>query len=56
MAGPIHRHGKQKREANSGKRPYIEHESEQHNITKEQVRHISNQIPISDRLLEKYEY
>jgi len=56
MAGPIRRHGKQKREANFGKRNYIEHESEQQDITEEQVRHIRNQIPTSDRLLEKYKY
>ena len=45
-----------KREAVSGKRPYIEDKSERQNITEEQVRHIRNQIPASDQLLEKYEY
>ena len=44
------------READSGKRPQDEDEMEQQHITEEQVRHIRNQLPASNRLLEKYEY
>ena len=57
MAGPIRRRDEQRfREADSGKRPQDEDESEQQHITKEQVRRIRNQHPASNRLLEKYEY
>ena len=55
-AGPIRRHYEQRREADSGKRPQDEDKSEQQHITEEQVRHIRNQLPASNRLLEKYEY
>ena len=44
------------READSSKRPQDEDESEQQHITEEQVRHIRNQLPDSNGLLEKYEY
>ena len=56
MVGPMRRHDKQRREATSGKRPQDEHEMEQQHVTKEQVRHICNQLPASNRLLEKYQY
>ena len=54
MVGPMRRHDKQKREAASSKRPQDEHELE--HVTEEQVRHIRNQLPASNRLLEKYQY
>ena len=53
MAGPICRHYEQRREADSRKWPQDEDESEQQHITEEQVRHIRNQLPASNRLLEK---
>ena len=57
MAGPIRHHEEPRfREADSGKWPQDEDESEQQHITEEQVRHIRNQLPASNRLLEKYEY
>ena len=56
MAGPIRRHVEQRKEAVSGKLPQDEHELEQQHVTEEQVRHIHNQLPAFDRLLEKYEY
>ena len=56
MVGPMRRRDKQRREAASGKRPQDEHESEQQHVTEEQVRHIRNQLPASNRLLEKYQY
>ena len=56
MVGPVRRHDKQKREAASGKRPQDERELEQQHVTEEQVRHIRNQLPASNRLLEKYQY
>ena len=49
-------HDKQMREAASGKRPQDERELEQRHVTEEQVRHIRNQLPASNRLLEKYQY
>ena len=54
IAGPICRHGEQRREADSGKRPQDEDESEQQHVTKEQVGHNRNQLLDSNRLLEKY--
>ena len=57
MAGPIRRRDEQRfREADSGKRPQDEDESEQQHITEEQVHHIRNQLPTSNRLLKKYQY
>jgi len=56
MVGPMRRHDKQKREAASGKRPQDERKLEQQHVTEEQVRHIRNQLPASNRLLEKYQY
>ena len=56
MVGPVRRHDKQKREAASGKRPQDEYELEQQHVTEEQLRHIRNQFPASNRLLEKYQY
>ena len=57
MAGPIrHRDEQRFREADSGKWPQDEDESEQQHVTEEQVRHIRNQLPASNRFLEKYEY
>ena len=56
MAGPMRRREEQRREAVFGKRPQDKGEPEQQHITKEQVRHIRNQLPASDRLLKKYEY
>ena len=56
MAGPIRRRVEQRKEAVSSKRPQDEHEPEQQHVTEEQVRHIRNQIPASNRLLEKYQY
>ena len=56
MVGPMLRHYKQRREAASGKRPQDEHKLEQRHVTEEQVRHIRNQLPASNRLLEKYQY
>ena len=53
MVGPMRRHDKQRREAASGKRPQDERELEQRHVTEEQVRHIRNQLPASNRLLEK---
>ena len=54
MAGPMRRRDEQRREAASGKWPQDEHELEQQHVTEEQVRHIRNQLPASNRLLEKY--
>ena len=56
MVGSVRRRDEQRKEADSCKRPQDEDESEQQHITKEQVRHIRNQLPASNRLLEKYEY
>ena len=56
MAGPVRRRDEQRREAVSGKRPQDQNEPGRQHITEEQVRHIRNQLPASDRLLEKYEY
>ena len=56
MVGPMRRHDKQRREAASGKRPQDRRELEQQHVTEEQVRHIRNQLPASNRLLEKYQY
>ena len=56
MAGPVRRHDEQRREAVSGKWPQGQDEPGRQHITEEQVRHIRNQLPASDRLLEKYEY
>jgi len=56
MAGPTCRHDKQQTEAVSCKRPRDKDRSEQQHITEEQVCHIRNQLPPSDRPLEKYKY
>ena len=56
MVGPVRRHDKQRREAAFGKRPQNERKLEQQHVTKEQVRHIRNQLLASNRLLEKYQY
>ena len=56
MAGSMRRRDEQRREAASGKRPQDEDELEQQHVTEEQVRHIRNQLPSSNRLLEKYQY
>ena len=56
MAGPMRRRDEQRKEAASGKRPQDEHEPEQQHVTEEQVHHIRNQLPASNRLLEKYQY
>ena len=56
MVGPVRRHDKQRREAASGKRPQDRRELEQQHVTEEQVCHIRNQLPASNRLLEKYQY
>ena len=56
MAGPVRRHDEQRREAVSGKRPQDQNKLGRQHINEEQVRHIRNQLPASDRLLEKYEY
>ena len=56
MVGPMRRHDKQRREAASGKWPQDEHELEQQHVIEEQVHHICNQLPASNRLLEKYQY
>ena len=56
MAGLVRRRDEERREAVSGKRPQDQNESGRQHITEEQVRHIRNQLPSSDRLLEKYEY
>ena len=56
MVGPVCRRDERRKEADSGKQPQDEDESEQQYITEEQVRHIRNQLPASNRLLEKYEY
>ena len=56
MVGPARHRDEQRKEADSGKWPQDEDESEQQHITEEQVRHIRNQLPASNRLLEKYEY
>src|SRR6185436_16373560 len=56
MAGPIRRCDEQRREAASGKRPQDEDKPEKQHVTEEQVRHIRNQLPASNRLLEKYQY
>ena len=50
MAGPMRRHDEQRKEATSGKRPEDEDEPEQQHVTKEQVCHIRNQLPASNRL------
>ena len=51
MAGPMHHRDEQRREATSGKWPQDEDEPEQQHVTEEQVRHIRNQLPASNRLL-----
>ena len=56
MAGPVRRRDEQRREAVSSKRPQDQNKPGRQHITEEQVRHIRNQLPASDRLLEKYEY
>jgi len=56
MAGPMRRRDEQGREVASGKRPQDENEPKQQHVTEEQVRHIRNQLPASNRLLEKYQY
>ena len=56
MAGPVRRCDEQRKEATSGKRHQDEDEPDQLHVTEEQVRHVCNQLPASDRLLEKYEY
>src|SRR6185503_16487213 len=56
MAGPMRRRDEQRREAAPGKRPQDEDKPEQQHVTEEQVRHIRNQPPASNRLLEKYQY
>ena len=56
MAGPKRRRVEQRKEAASGKRPQDEHEPEQQHVNEEQVRHIHNQLPASNRFLEKYQY
>ena len=56
MAGPMRRRDKQRKEAASGKRPQDEDKPKQQYVTEEQVRHIRNQLPASNRLLEKYQY
>ena len=56
MAGPVRRRDEQRREAISGKRPQDQNEPGRQHITEEQVHHIRNQLPTSDRLLEKYQY
>ena len=56
MAGPVRRRDKQRREVVSGKWTQDQNELGRQHITEEQVRHIRNQLPASDRLLEKYEY
>src|SRR6185312_14207053 len=56
MVGPMRHHDNQRKEAASGKWPQDERKSEQQHVTEEQVRHIRNQIPASNRLLEKYQY
>jgi len=53
MVGPMRRRDEQRREAASGKRPQDEDKPEQQHVT-EEVRHIRNQLPASNRLLEKY--
>src|SRR6185503_12032983 len=52
----MHRRDEQRKEAASSKRPQDEDEPEQQHVTEEQVRHIRNQLPASNRLLEKYQY
>ena len=56
MAGPVRRRDEQRKEAAPGKRPQDEDEPEQQHVTEEQVRHIRNQLPGSNWLLEKYQY
>ena len=56
MVGFVRRRDKQRKEADSGKRPQDEGEPEQQHVTEEQVCHIRNQFPSSNRLLEKYQY
>ena len=56
MAGPVRRRDEQRRESVSSKWPQGQDEPEQQRIIEEQVCHICNQLPASDRLLEKYEY
>ena len=56
MVGSVRRRDEQRKEADSGKWPQDEDKSEQQHITEEQVRHIRNQLPASNPLLEKYEY
>ena len=54
MEGPMRHRDEQRREAASGKWPQDEDEPEQQHVTEEQVRHIRNQLPASNQLLEKY--
>ena len=56
MAGPIRHRVEQRKEAVSGKGPQDEDKPEKQHVTEEQVRHIHNQLPASNRLLEKYQY
>ena len=55
MAGPVRHRDEQRRETFRQMAPRSNKPGRQH-ITEEQVRHIRNQLPASDRLLEKYEY
>ena len=52
----MRRRDEQRKEAASGKRPQDEDEPEEQHVTEEQVCHIRNQLPASNRLLEKYQY
>jgi hypothetical protein len=56
MAGHVRRRDEHRREAVFGKRPQDRDEPGQQHISEEQVHHIRNQLPVSDQLLEKYEY
>jgi len=56
MAGPMRRRDEQRKETAFGKWPQDEDEPEQQHVTEEQVRHIRNQLPAANRLLEKYQY
>jgi hypothetical protein len=56
MAGPMRRRVERRKEVISGKRPQDEDKPEQQHVTKKQVRHIRNQLPACNRLLEKYQY
>ena len=56
MAGPVRRRDEQRREAVSSKRTQDQNKPGRQHITKEQVRHIRNQLPASDRLLENMSF